>query len=98
MRKVVVVGNSGSGKSTLARALASRLGVAYIELDALHHGPGWTRRPTFVADVDAATLGSEWVVDGNYAAVRELLWSRADTIVWLDLSRWLTEWRVVRRS
>jgi hypothetical protein len=29
---------------------------------------------------------------------REILWPRADVIVWLDLSPWLTVPRVVRRS
>jgi adenylate kinase family enzyme len=98
MRRVVVVGTSGSGKSTLSRALAARLGLTHVELDALYHGPHWTPRPTFEADVDRATRSSGWVTDGNYAAVRELLWSRADTVVWIDLPRWLTEWQVVRRS
>jgi hypothetical protein len=56
--------------------LAARLGVACVELDAIHHGPGWVPRPTFAQDVDAATRGSAWVVDGNYSAVRELLWLR----------------------
>jgi hypothetical protein len=98
MRRVLVVGSSGSGKTTFACALAARLGVARVELDALHHGPSWTQRPTFAADVDAATRGEAWVVDGNYAAVRDLLWSRADTVVWLDLPRWVVEWQVVTRS
>ena len=98
MRRVVVVGSSGSGKSTLARSLAARLGAPFVELDALQHGPAWTPRPTFEADVDAATRGATWVADGNYPVVQDLLWSRADTIVWLDLARWLVEARVVRRS
>jgi hypothetical protein len=98
MQRVLVIGASGSGKSTLARSLAARLRVAVVELDAVHHGPGWAPRPTFADDVDVATRGPAWVVDGNYAAVRELLWSRADTVVWLDLPRWIVEWRVVRRS
>lgn len=98
MRRVLVVGCSGSGKSTLASALSARLAVPYVELDALHHGPGWTVRPTFEADVERATRGPAWVVDGNYSAIRELLWERADTVVWIDLPRWLVEWRVVRRS
>jgi adenylate kinase family enzyme len=98
MQRVLVVGASGSGKSTVARALATKLRLPRVELDALHHGPDWVPRTTFAEDVDTATCGPAWVVDGNYAAVRELLWSRADTVVWLDLPRWLVEWQVVRRS
>ena len=41
MRRVNVKGTSGSGKSTFGRELAERLGVTYVELDALHHGPNW---------------------------------------------------------
>ena len=41
-RRVVVYGPSGSGTSTLARALAERLAVPVVELDAIYHGrPGW---------------------------------------------------------
>jgi hypothetical protein len=98
MERVLVVGCSGSGKTTLSRALAERLDAPYVELDALHHGEGWVPRPTFAADVDRLTAQAHWVVDGNYAAVRELLWSRADSVVWLDLPRALVEWQVVRRS
>jgi adenylate kinase family enzyme len=98
MKRVLVVGSSGSGKSTMARWLAARLGAPHVELDALQHGSNWVPRPTFEDDVDEATRAITWVVDGNYPTVRELLWSRADTVVWLDLPRWLIEWRVVLRS
>ena len=42
--------------------------------------------------------GEAWVVDGNYGPVRHLTWSRATTIVWLDLPRWLVMRQVVWRS
>ncbi|GAC1322163.1 MAG: AAA family ATPase [Mycobacteriales bacterium] len=98
MHRVLVIGQSGSGKSTLARVLARRLLAPYVELDALFHGPGWMPRPTFSSDVDELTRAERWVVDGNYQPVRELLWSRADTVVWLDLPRWLPTARVLGRS
>jgi adenylate kinase family enzyme len=98
VRRVLVIGSCGSGKTTFARELSRRASLPFVELDALFHGPSWTKRPTFEADVDAATREERWVVDGNYHPVRDLLWSRADTIVWLDLPRWLAEARVVGRS
>ncbi|HEV3363290.1 MAG TPA: AAA family ATPase [Acidimicrobiia bacterium] len=100
MRRVSVVGNSGSGKSTLAKALAGRLGVPYIELDAVFHQPGWVPLPRdeFRARVAALAAGSSWVIDGNYSAVRDLVWAKADTVVWIDLPRPLVMRRVIGRT
>jgi adenylate kinase family enzyme len=87
MRRVNVVGTSSAGKSTLAIALAERLGVPCIELDALHWEPNWTEAPNEVMRerVRSVISAEAWVVDGNYSAVRDLVWARADTVVWLDL-------------
>ena len=95
-----MVGNSGSGKSTLGAALASRLGAPYIELDSILHQPGWTElpRPEFRARVEAVAAGDAWVIDGNYTAVRDLVWARADTVVWIDLPRPLVMRRIVART
>ena len=85
-RRIVVIGATGVGKSTLARALAEGLDVPFVELDALFWGPKWTPPPPedFRARVAAATASPAWVVAGNYHAVRDLLWPRADTLIWLD--------------
>ena len=100
MQRVAVIGNSGSGKSTFAAALAERLGVPHVELDAHFHEPDWGRPDPdeFRTRIDAITAQPGWVVDGNYSAVRDLIWGRADTIVWLDLGRHVVIPRIVRRS
>jgi adenylate kinase family enzyme len=103
VKRVSVVGNSGSGKTTVAGALARRLGVPHVELDAIHHQAGWQPLPVaeFRARVDALTAGEGWVVDGTYSAVRDIVWARADTVVWVDPPRYrvMTQivWRTVRR-
>jgi len=99
-RRIVVVGTTGSGKTTLAGELARRLEVPHVELDALHWEPGWTEAPTdlFRERVTHALSGEAWVADGNYSAVRDIVWSRADTIVWLDYSLPTMLYRLARRT
>jgi len=89
MQRISVVGNSGSGKTTVAKAVAAALGVPHLELDSVFHQPDW--RPLdadeFRRIVSEFTAGDGWVVDGNYSAVRDIVWSRADTVIWVDPPR-----------
>jgi len=93
-RRINVKGTSGSGKSTFARALAERLELPFVELDALHHGPNWSE-PTdeeFRARVRAAMTAAPegWVIDGNYEAkLGQTVLAEADLLVWLDLPLWV---------
>ena len=100
MRRVAVVGNSGSGKTRLGRALAEQLAVPFVELDAIHHQPGWQPLCTteFRGRVEALVAADGWVVDGNYSAVRDLVWARADTVVYFDLPRHVVMRQVVLRT
>jgi adenylate kinase family enzyme len=100
LQRIAVVGTSGSGKTTLARQLSSRLGLPHVELDALHWDPGWLPTPAeiFRRRAGAALCGEAWVVDGNYPEVREVIWRRADTLVWLDYSLALIMWRLTLRT
>ena len=85
MQRVVVVGTTGSGKSTLAARLARALGCPFIEPDALFWGPEWTPVPRdeFRSQVAAAVAADAWAIGGNYSVARDLIWPRADTLVWL---------------
>ncbi len=100
MQRISVVGTSGAGKSTVARQLASSLGVPFVELDAIYHQPGWAplAAAEFRPQVAQLAAGDGWVIDGNYSAVRPLVWGRADTVVWLDLPRRLVMRRVIWRT
>ena len=99
-QRIAVVGTSGSGKTTTAHQLARKLEVPHIELDALHWGPDWTLAPlhVFRERVAEALRGGTWVVDGNYSKVRDIVWSRADTIVWLDYHLAVILWRLAGRT
>ena len=96
-------GTSGCGKSTFAAELARRLGVAHIELDALHHGPNWSE-PTldeFCARVRAAIDANPtgWVIDGNYERkLGSMVTDAADTVVWLDIPLGMLLNRLWRRT
>jgi adenylate kinase family enzyme len=96
--RVVVAGVSGSGKSTLCRQLAEKLELPYTEMDGLFHGPNWTERPEFLADVDAFTAQKAWVTEWQYAPAQPRLADRAELLVWLDLPFRLTLARVIRRT
>jgi adenylate kinase family enzyme len=100
MRRVVVVGTSGTGKTTVASRIAEAIDAPHIELDSLHWEPGWEEAPddVFRARTSEATSGESWVADGNYGAVRDILWSRADTVVWLDNPLRVAFLRVVLRT
>jgi adenylate kinase family enzyme len=101
VRRVSVVGTSGAGKSTLSRALAGALDSVFLELDSVFHQPGWVPLPReeFRERVAAAVAGERWVIDGNYTSqVKDLVWARADTVVWLDLPRRTVMRRIIWRS
>ncbi len=100
LHRVSVVGATGSGKTTFARRLARMLAVPHIELDSLHWEPNWVEAPieVFRARLERALSGEHWVVDGNYSKVRDIVWSRADAVVWLDFPFRVVLWRLTRRT
>ncbi|WP_019071615.1 adenylate kinase [Streptomyces hokutonensis] len=100
MERILVVGATGAGKSTLARGVGERLKVPYHEMDALYFtGPDWTVNETLTDDVLRLTAEPRWIVDSiGSPEVRDLLWEKADTVLWLDYGRRVIMPRVLRRS
>jgi adenylate kinase family enzyme len=94
MRKILVAGMTGAGKTTMARTLAGRLAVPSHEMDALaFSGPGRPENPHLTAEVERITAGPRWIVDSfGYPEVRDRLWTRADTVVWLRTPRAARRW------
>ena len=99
-QRIVVIGSTGTGKTTLAKQLALRLNYSHVELDSLYWDPNWQEAPTdvFIERVRQALQADCWVVDGQYNEVRHTVWTRADTILWLDYALWLIMWRLFRRT
>jgi adenylate kinase family enzyme len=98
--RIVVVGVTSSGKSTLAENLAKCLGFDFIELDALNWEPNWQAAPleVFRARVEKATQAEKWVVAGNYHIVRDLIWPKAEVVIWLDYPFLTVFWQLTRRT
>lgn len=99
-RRIVIIGTTCAGKTTLARALGEKMGVPHVELDALHWGPDWTPVPVdvFRSAVADALSGEAWTTDGNYSKTRDIVWGRADTLVWLDYALPIIMGRLLTRT
>ncbi|MBY0281245.1 MAG: adenylate kinase [Alphaproteobacteria bacterium] len=99
-QKIIIVGTSGSGKSTLGREISKKLKIPNIELDTVFWQPNWHQTPieTFVRKVDHLTEQKAWVIDGNYSKVRHIIFSKGDTLIWLDYPFYLVFYRAFKRS
>jgi adenylate kinase family enzyme len=100
VKRVIVIGSGGSGKSTFSRQLGDITGLPVVHLDRLHWHPGWVGTPVEAwREIVAREIEKpEWIMDGNFGGTREMRMRAADTIILLDLPRWLCMWRVLKRS
>lgn len=98
-KKIIIIGSSGAGKSTLARELGAILDIEAIHLDAFYWHPGWVETPKskWHSVVQDLTKRKSWIIDGNYSDTLDFRLAAADTVIFLDFSRLLCLWRVIKR-
>lgn len=101
--RISVIGTSGAGKTTFSARLAKSLCAPHIELDAINWGVNWrdlnSHDPeTFKLRVAEAIAGERWICDGNYSLVRDLVFERAEGVIWLDPPKGRVMRQVVARS
>lgn len=99
MNRILVLGSSGSGKSTLARRVGERLNIEVIHLDSYYWQPDWVATPNaeWAEKVKTLVSRARWVMDGNYLSSLELRLGYADTVIFIDQSRWVCLWRCLLR-
>jgi adenylate kinase family enzyme len=102
LKRIVIVGKSGTGKTTLATQLADRLNLTNVELDGINWQANWVSLPKHELREcvdEALPVAGHWIADGSYVrSVRDIVWIRADTLIWLDYSLRVALLRLLRRT
>ncbi len=100
MKKIIVIGSGGAGKSTFSNRLGDALNIEVIHLDKLFWRPNWTRTPEaeWVVILRRELARDAWIMDGNFGGTREMRIEACDTVIFLDMPRWLCLYRILKRS
>jgi adenylate kinase family enzyme len=99
VRKICIIGSPGSGKSTLAKIIGNHLEIEVIHLDTLFWKAGWVSVSREQLELAQASylMKHKWIMDGTYSSVWKPRIEKADTIIFLDFSRWVCLYRIFYR-
>jgi adenylate kinase family enzyme len=98
--RILVYGVARSGKTALAERISACTGIPWHSVDDLTWEPGWVPVPDGEQRrrIEAICAGERWVLDTAYSTWLDVPLARAELIVALDFPRWLSLFRVIRRT
>ncbi|MBS1706727.1 MAG: adenylate kinase [Armatimonadetes bacterium] len=99
-KRILVYGVTGSGKSTLAEEISRQTGIPCHLVDELCWLPNWVavdaeKQRELIAEVCA---GDTWILDSAYGQWIDLPLDRVELIIALDFPRWISLWRLLKRT
>lgn len=99
MQRIAIIGSGGAGKSTLARKIGKQLQIEVVHLDRLFWKPDWVMSSKEEQKALYQPLINQmaWIIDGNYGETMDIRLQEADTVIYLDFSRMLCIYRVLKR-
>ncbi len=98
-RRIVIIGRMGSGKSTLGTRLAEELALPIIHLsEHLKDAGERTGDAEQRRRIQGLTAGREWIIEGSYFRVVDLLFAAATVVVILDVPMHRALARFLRRE
>lgn len=98
-KRILILGPSGSGKSTVCRRIGKILRIPVVHLDKYYWNPGWVDTPKdeWPDKVEKLIASEAWVMDGNYTSTLVMRTKAADTLIFLEMPRRLSYFRVISR-
>jgi adenylate kinase family enzyme len=99
-KKIMIIGCCGSGKSTLARQLAQCVDLPLTHLDREYYKSNWEKplKSEWEEKVQSLISRDEWIIDGNYYNTLGMRMEQADTVIFLDMNKFLCTYRVIKRA
>lgn len=100
VRRILVYGVTGAGKTTAAERIAAITGLPWHSVDEITWKPGWISVPEEEQrrEVTKICATDAWILDTAYGTWVDVPLARAQLVVALDYPRWLSLYRLLRRT
>lgn len=99
-QKILVLGPYGAGKTNFSNELSTLLKIPVFHLDRYYWLSNWQtpKLDKWIAINRKLTMGKTWILDGNYIKTLDIRINEADLIIYLDINRWRSLYRIIKRT